>query len=189
MVRGDQVGIDGQAENPEPLLEIELPDRGVPVPGAALELLPTPDVVDQNVDVAVLLPDPLRQTHDLAGVEMVDDDRDAVAAQRGDELGSFLDRLGAVVVGPQGTPATAAAATDDRGAGLSQRGRDTTAGPACRPGDHRDAATQGIRIRPPACHGRVTGSSQPARRSQRARSSPREVPEPGEIATYNQAHH
>jgi hypothetical protein len=39
-----------------------------------------------------------RQAPDLATVEMVDNDGNALAAQRRDEVGGVLDRLGAVVV-------------------------------------------------------------------------------------------
>ena len=68
---------------------------------AALEQLAAPDVVDEHVDVAVVAPDLLGQALHLGGVEMVDRDRDAGAAELRDELGGLLDRLGPVVVGPR----------------------------------------------------------------------------------------
>ena len=83
---------------------------------------------------------------------MVDNDGNAVAAQRRDEFSGFFDRLGAVVVGLQRATAAAAAGTDDCGAGLSQGGRDTAAGPSRRPGNDRDATTQGVRIWTPIRH-------------------------------------
>ena len=92
------MGINGKAENPEPFLEIKLPDRCIPVAWSTFELLRAPDVVDQNIDVTVRTPDVLRQAHDLAGIEMVDNEGDAFASQRCDELSGLLYRLGAVVV-------------------------------------------------------------------------------------------
>jgi len=78
---------------------------------------------------------------DLADVEMVDDDGNAVAAQRCDQLSGFLDRLGPIVVRFQDTAAAAATRADDRGPSLSEGRRDATPGAACRPRDNRDAAT------------------------------------------------
>src|SRR5262249_13302241 len=60
VVRGYQVGIDGEAKNPEPFLEIQLPDRFVPVGWSTFELLGAPNVVDQDVDVPVRISDLLR---------------------------------------------------------------------------------------------------------------------------------
>jgi hypothetical protein len=57
VVGGDEVGVDGEPEDPETLVEVVLPDGGVPLGRAALELLATPDVVDEDVDVAVRLPE------------------------------------------------------------------------------------------------------------------------------------
>lgn len=84
--------------------------------------------------------------HDLAGVEMVDNRWNAMAAQRGDEFSGFFNRLGAVVVRLQRARAAAAATTDDCGACLSQGGRDTTARASRSSRNNRDAATQGVRI-------------------------------------------
>src|SRR5215475_12220913 len=49
VVGGNQVGINGEAENPKPFLEIQLPDGFVPVGWSTFELLGAPDVVDQDV--------------------------------------------------------------------------------------------------------------------------------------------
>ena len=96
---GDEMRVDREPEYSQAAVEVVLPDRRVPLTRAALEQLAAPDVVDEHVDVAVLGPDPLGQVLHLIGVEVVDCDRDAVAAEGGDELGGFLDRLGTVVVG------------------------------------------------------------------------------------------
>src|SRR5262249_49343776 len=60
VVGGNQVGIDRETENPEPFLEIQLPDRFVPVGWSTFELLGPPDVVDQDVDVPVPISDLVR---------------------------------------------------------------------------------------------------------------------------------
>jgi len=72
--------------------------------GSTCEYLAAPDVVDQHVDVAVLVPDTLAQPSHLIGVEVVDLDRDTGPAEAGDQLGGLLDGLGAVVVRPDGDP-------------------------------------------------------------------------------------
>ena len=60
----------------------------------------------------------------LGRVEVVDGDRDAGAAELGDERRRLLDRLGPVVVGAQGPGRAGAAGADDGGAGLAERGGD-----------------------------------------------------------------
>ena len=85
--------------------------------------------------------DLIGESHDLGDVEMVDDEGNAVTAQRGDELGGLLDRFRSIVVGLQRTSSAAAAATEHRGPGFTQRGGDSTTSSARRPGNHGDAAT------------------------------------------------
>jgi hypothetical protein len=48
----------------------------------------------------VVFPDPLGQRLHLAGVEMIDGDRDAATTETRDERGRLFDRLGSVVLGP-----------------------------------------------------------------------------------------
>ena len=81
MMGGDEVGVDGEPEDPETLVEVVLPDGRVPLGRAALEQLAAPDVVDEHVDVAVVVPDLLGQALHLVGVEMVDCGRDTGAAE------------------------------------------------------------------------------------------------------------
>ena len=99
VVRGDEVRIDGEPQNAQPVVEVELPDRRVPLRGAALEQLAAPDVVDEHVDVAVVAPDPVGEALDLHRVEVIDRYRDTGAAELRHEFGGFLDGLVAVVVG------------------------------------------------------------------------------------------
>ncbi|GAA3371484.1 hypothetical protein GCM10017744_099400 [Streptomyces antimycoticus] len=150
VVRGDQVGVQTEPENAQPVVEAVFPDRGVPVGGPALEPLGAPDVVDQDVDPAVIVADALGQPPDLRGVEMVGADGDAGATEPRDEFGRLLDRLGPVVVGPAPARYAAAAGADDGGAGLAQRGRDPAPGAAGRPGDDGDTSVQCIVIECPA---------------------------------------
>ena len=77
----DEVGVDGEPEDAKTVVEIELPDRRVPVGRTAFEHLAAPDVVDEDVDVAVLPPDVVGEVLHLVGIEMVDDGRDAGAAE------------------------------------------------------------------------------------------------------------
>ena len=145
MVRRDEVGVDRESKDAQPGVEVVLPDRRVPVVGAALQDLGAPDVVDQHVDVAVVVPDPLGETPHLVGVEMVDRDRDAGAAEIRDHLGGLFDRLGAVVLGA--LRARRAPRADDGRAGFTQRGGDATARATRRARDDGDASLQCVSIR------------------------------------------
>ena len=98
-VRGDQVGVDAQPEDAQAIVQVVLPDRPVPRRRRPLEDLGTPDVVDQDVDAAVVTADPVRECPHLTGVEMVDLNRDAVTTQLVDECGGLFDGFGPVVVG------------------------------------------------------------------------------------------
>lgn len=70
-----------ESEYAQPVVEIVLPDRGVPVRGPTLEAFSAPDVVDQHGDAAVLVTNALSQARDLVGVEMIDLPRDPGAAE------------------------------------------------------------------------------------------------------------
>lgn len=103
-----------------------------------LQQLAAPDVVDEDVDVPLLAPDPFSQGFHLVRVEMVDSDGDTGAAELCDELGSLLDRLGRLVVGPNSFRPAIATSADNRCACLAQPSSDTTsstAGPARNQGD------------------------------------------------------
>ena len=60
VVRRDQVGVDGEPQDAEPVVEVVLPDRCVPLRRRALEHLAAPDVVHQDVETPVLLADTTR---------------------------------------------------------------------------------------------------------------------------------
>ena len=166
VMRRDEVGLDREPEDPQPRVEIELPDGRVPLRGAALEQLGAPDVIDEHVDVAVIPPDPLGQPRDLIGLEMIGGRGDADAAQPRDELGRLLDGLRAVVFRPR--RARGAAGADDGRARLAERRRDAAPGAARRSGDHGHATPQRFAIRFP-CHER----SVPGRRAlAKSRSTP-----------------
>ena len=93
-VAGDQVRVDGQAQQPQPGGEVVLPERRVPLE----QPLAAPDVVDEQVEAPVLGVDPLHERLDGGRLEMVDRDRDPEAARGGHELGGLLDRLGPAVL-------------------------------------------------------------------------------------------
>jgi hypothetical protein len=158
-MRRDEVGLDGEPEEPEAVVEAELPYGRVPLRGSALEQLAAPDVVDEHIDVAVGGPDLLGQRFHLDGIEVVDRDRDAGAAEARDDLGGLLDRLGTAVVGPKGSRATTAPRAHDRCSRFSQGRRNATPGPSGRPRHDGHATTQCAAIWRP-----VHASSVPARR-------------------------
>ena len=150
MVRRDEVGVDGEPEDPQALVEVVLPDRRVPVGRTAFEQLAAPDVVDEQVDVAVVVPDPLGQARHLVGVEMVDSHGDSRATEVGDDVRRLLDGLPTVVVGPERSRRAAATGTYDSGARFAEGGGDST---ACTPGRTRHdshTTSEGVPVRRPA---------------------------------------
>ena len=70
--------VDAEPEQAQAVLEIVLPDRLVPLE----QLLAAPDVVDQDVEPALLGADALDQRFDLVGHQMIDRNGDALAAGR-----------------------------------------------------------------------------------------------------------
>ena len=136
VVRGDQVGVDGEPEEAEAVREVVLPDRLVPLE----EPLAAPDVVDEDVEPARLRPDPRDERRDRLRVEVVDGDGGGTPARGRDQLGGLLDRLGAVVFGAR-RPRRAAGDIDRR-AGGAELGGDAAAGAAGGAGDERDASGQ-----------------------------------------------
>jgi hypothetical protein len=136
VVGGDEVGVEGEAQQPQPALEVVLPERRAPLE----EVLGAPDVVDEHVEAAVVGVDALDEPRHLVGVQVVDRDGDALAAGRGDQLGGLLDRLRAVDLGAP--LARAAARRVDGRARLAQRHRDAAAGAPRRAGDERDLARE-----------------------------------------------
>ena len=64
-----------------PSVEVVLPDRRVPLRRTALQHLAAPDVVDEHVDVAVLVAEPVGQRSHLLRVQVVDRHGDADATE------------------------------------------------------------------------------------------------------------
>ena len=95
----------------------------------------------------MVLPDPLGKGFYLLGVEMVDHDCDACAAELRDELGGLLDRLGTAVVGAQGSRAAATAGAVDRRAGFTQGRGNAASGASGRTCDDGHATPQRVSIR------------------------------------------
>ncbi len=80
------MGVDAEPKDAQPVVEIVLPHRPIPGRWRALEDLRTPDVVDQNVDGAVLGAQPVGQRLNLLDVEMVDLDGDAGTTELRDQF-------------------------------------------------------------------------------------------------------
>ena len=101
VMRRHQMRLDTEPQDPQALLQVELPDRRVPLRWPALQYFGAPDVVDEHVDTAVLTTDTFGQRRDLRRFKMVDGDSDALAAEPGHKVGRLLDRFGPVIVGPR----------------------------------------------------------------------------------------
>jgi hypothetical protein len=138
-VARDEVRVDRQAQHPQAAVEVVLPDRRVPLD----ELLAAPDVVDEQVEAAVLGLDAAHERLDLRRHEVVDVDGDALATRVGHELGGLLDRLRAVVL--RAPLARRAPRAVDRRVGLAERDGRAAAGAAGGARDERDLACQRTR--------------------------------------------
>ncbi|MDQ0835333.1 hypothetical protein QF032_007177 [Streptomyces achromogenes] len=136
MVAGDGVGLDGEPQHPQSVVQVVLPDGGVPLE----ELLAAPDVVDQDVEAALLVRDALDKGPHLRRVEVVGGYGDAPAAGLGDQVGGVLYGLGAVVLGAP--LAGGAPGHVDGGAGRAQLHGDAPAGAPGRSRDQGDPALQ-----------------------------------------------
>jgi hypothetical protein len=80
-VGGDQVGVETEPQYSQTVVEVVFPDRPVPCRRVTLEDLGAPDVVDQDVDGAVVVADAIGERPHLCDVEVVDLDRDANATE------------------------------------------------------------------------------------------------------------
>jgi len=144
---GDEVSVDGEPEYAETLAEVVLPDGSVPLTRAAFEELAAPDVVDENVDAAVVFLDLLGQAFHLVGFEMVDRDCNAGAAEVRDEFRGLFDCLGTVVVGLKSSCAATATGADDGRARFAQGQSNAAPGSSGRPRNDGDATTKCVVIR------------------------------------------
>jgi hypothetical protein len=80
-VRGDEVSVDAQPQYSQAVVEVVFPDRPVPRRRVTLEHLGTPDVVDQEVDSAVVVPDAIGERLHLRRLEVVDLDGNTDATE------------------------------------------------------------------------------------------------------------
>ena len=135
-MRGDEVRVDGEPQQAQAVAEMVLPDRLVPLE----QIFAAPDVVDEDVEPAMVAADPFDQRLHLLGLQMVGRDRDAMAAQRRHQLGGLLDRLRALVLGK--AVARRAAGDIDGGAGGAELGGDAAAGSARGASDKRHFSRQ-----------------------------------------------
>ncbi len=150
VMAGDGVGLHREAQQPQSLVEVVLPDGRLPVE----EVLAAPDVVDQDVEAALLGVDPVDERLHLRRVQMVGGHGDAPAARLGDQVGGVLDRLGPVVLGAAG--AGGAAGDVHRGARRAEFHGDAPSGSPGRPGHQRDLVPQRLCHVSPAFRARVS---------------------------------
>src|SRR5262245_36681902 len=126
MMRSDKMRVDAEPEQPQAVFEIMLPYRLVPFE----ELFTAPYVVYEYIESALVGTDAPDKLGDLGCDEMIDLDGDAFAAERGHDLGGFLDGLGPLIFGC--LPACRPPGDIDSGAGGTELGRDAAAGaPRC----------------------------------------------------------
>ena len=129
----DRVRIDRQAQQVQAVIEIRFPDRLVP-----FDLRRAEDVVDQDVQPALLALDARDERPDLLRIQMVHLDRNAATAGSVDESGGFLDRLGSIHLRALATGRASGAV--NRGAACAELNCDPAAGAARRSGHQRDLA-------------------------------------------------
>src|SRR5262249_338170 len=102
--------------------------------------VPAPDVVDQQVQTALLFPNPVEQGLDLPVVGVVAADRDAGAAPLAHQGGRLLDGAGQVFGG--GPPLGASARYEDGRTGVAQGEGDAPPDAPAGPRDQRHAPAQ-----------------------------------------------
>ena len=90
--------LHAEAEDAQSFFEIVVPHRRVPLARSAFEHFGAPDVVHEDVDVAVRPANVIGESANLAGIEVIDAHGDAGAAEARDEFCSVFDPLGTVVV-------------------------------------------------------------------------------------------
>src|SRR5690606_8254766 len=118
----------------EAILELRLPELFAPFD----QVVPTPNVVDEDVELTHLL----EQARDLFRVRVIGANGDAAASARGHDLGGLVDGLRAVLH-PGAAPHAPPGAVH-RGARLPEGGRDAATGaPRC-PRDHRYLSRKGF---------------------------------------------
>ena len=89
MVGRDEMGVDGQSQQPQPVIEMMLPHWLVPLE----QVFAAPDVIDQYVECFTLASNAGDESCNVLGDEMIDTDRHAVAAGGSDEGGGVFDGL------------------------------------------------------------------------------------------------
>jgi hypothetical protein len=124
-------------EHQIPVAPLHLPERRLEV---ERELVAAPRVVDEQVEPAVVVADPLEQRLDLRVVRVVAANGDACAAARGQLLRGVVDRAGTVERGR--LAANGAAGDIDDRAFLAEDERDPLSAAAARTGDERDGSVQ-----------------------------------------------
>ncbi|MCY1307878.1 hypothetical protein D9M70_578440 [compost metagenome] len=132
VVRGDQVGVDAEAQKPQAVLEIVLPDGLLPLE----QVFSAPDVVDEDIEPPLFTADARDQRCDFGRLEMIDLNGNTLAAEAGDDVGRFLDRFGPFVFGLLLT--CGAAGHVDGGAGGAEFHSDAAPAAPCRAGNQSD---------------------------------------------------
>jgi hypothetical protein len=106
----DQVRVDAHAKHPQPAIEVVLPQLLVPLRVA----VSVEDVVDEDVQAALLPIDASDELGDLAGREVIDAQSFAFAARLSHEVARLFDRLGTLQLRRAGDSATAPGRVDVR---------------------------------------------------------------------------
>lgn len=140
-MRRDQMRVDAEPQQAQAVLQVVIPDWLVPFE----QLFPAPDVVDEDVQPALVGADPFDELPDLFRDEMIDPDRNAAAARRRGQLRRLTDRIRAREFGLT-FPCRAPGDISGR-AGRTQLDRDTAAGTSCCACDQRDLSCE--RMNPP----------------------------------------
>ena len=131
--------MDGAFHHREALLGVDLPERLAPFG----QRVAAPDVVDQDVENAVVGAHAIEQLDHRLLLGVVDALRDPGPARGGHQLGGFLDGLRSLRVDL--AAAAAAAGAVDGGARFAESARDAAPGAARRAGHQRDLAPEGQR--------------------------------------------
>ena len=148
-MRRDEVRVDREPQDPQSLVEIVLPDGRVPVGRAALQHFGAPDVVDEHVDVAVVVPDP-RRPGSAPGPDRDGRPRPRCRCRRGAPTNSAVSSIVSTRSYSDRRDRRAATGADDRRAGFAQGRGDAAPGTSGGTGNDRDPTTKRVPVRRPS---------------------------------------
>lgn len=90
---GDEMGINGKMQHPQPFFQRVFPNRDIPFN----EKFPTPDVINQNIELSLFFSNTINQGLDLCGDEMIGGNGNSMSSGSSDEIGCVFNGFNTIV--------------------------------------------------------------------------------------------